>query len=428
MTPGRSAGGHATASIESRLAAAGLPPLGRLSWLEVDLAVLAANARALRELVPSGTALGIVVKADGYGHGLEASARAAVRGGADVLVVATLDEALLLREAGQTARILVLYPVPARMLDIALEADLDLVASDDASNAALATALRRRGGHGSGAGARAPRVHLGIDTGMTRGGVAPERAVEAARRLLDAGLDRLAGTWSHLAAPDDGASVAGQVARFEAALGALEAAGIAPGLRHLDATGGLVGGAGPAYDLVRVGLAFYGVLPRGLAVPDRIAPAATGLRPAISLHARATTLATVEPGTRIGYAGTWTAPRASVIATVAVGYADGWTRAYAGGSWGIVRGRRAPVVGRVSSDAIALDVTDVDGFDVDDEIVLLGDRAGAMSVDDLAALRGSISWEVMDAFSTRLARIYTEGDRPVGVRYLDGRTRFARPG
>ncbi len=159
-------------------------------------------------------------------------------------------------------------------------------------------------------------------------------------------------------------------------------------------------------------------------MPPDVATRLTGLRPAISLHARATMLTEIEAGARVGYAGTWTANRPSRIATVAVGYADGWVRAYAPGSWAVARGIRVPLVGRVSSDALALDVTDVPGFDLDDELVLLGDDGLSMTVHHLAAARGSIAWEVLDALSPRLSRIYLEDGRPVGARYLDGETRF----
>jgi alanine racemase len=290
----------------------------------------------------------------------------------------------------------------------------------------MAGLLRERGGHEAGRHAAAPRVHLGIDTGMCRGGFPPEDAAQAARRLLDAGLDGLAGTWSHLASPEDPASVAAQAGRFEAALAALHAAGIEPGERHLDATGGLLGGTGPAYDLARVGLAFYGLLPPEVAVPSGPRAVAGHLRPALSLRARAATVVHVPAGTAVGYGGAWVAARPSVVATVALGYADGWTRAYAGGSWAIVRGVRVPVVGRIGSDAIALDATDVPAFGGDDEIALVGE-APAMTVHDLAALRGSISWEVLDSLAPRLSRVYVRGGQPVAVRYLDGEMRFATP-
>lgn len=422
MTSHGSGSSEPAAPIEARLAEARLPPLPRRSWLEIDLDALAGNARALRSLLPRGGALGVVVKADGYGHGMVAAARAALAGGAGLLAVATLDEALVLRAARIEAPILVLYPVPPDRLAVAADANLDLVVADQPS---LEAAVRAVGAPGAGTSLR---LHLGIDSGMSRGGLAPELAATAARQLLDAGLERLAGTWSHLATPEDPASVAAQVERFEAALVALTTAGIDPGLRHLNATGGAVGGLAPAFDLVRVGLAFYGVLPPELEVPDTVASALGGLRAALSLRARATLLTTIEAGARVGYAGTWAAPRRSTIATVAIGYADGWVRAYAPGSWGLIRGRKVPVVGRVSSDALALDVTDVAGFDVDDEIVLLGPIEPAMTVHDLARLRGSISWEVLDDLSPRLSRVYLEAGRPVAVRYLDGQTVLAPSG
>jgi alanine racemase len=402
-----------TGAIEDRLSAAGLPPLPRLAWLEIDLAVLAENARILHALSGPETRLGVVVKADGYGHGILAAAHAALRGGAEFLLVATLDEATLLRRAGIAERIIILFPVPPAAIATARDLDIHIVVADDASVAALAAHLRA-----SSSDAAPLRVHLGIDSGMSRGGIAPDRAVEAARALLDAGLDRLTGTWSHLATPEDPAVVAAQVERFEAALGALRAAGIDPGLRHLDATGGLIGGAGPVYDMVRMGLAFYGVLPPELSPGSAAAGSASALRPALRLCARPVTVTTIEPGTGVGYGGTWVASRPTVVATMPVGYADGWARIYSTG-WADVRGATVPIIGRISSDALALDVTDLPGFGTDDEVVLLGEPP-AMTAHDLAARRGSIAWEVLDAFAWRLPRVYTDGDRPIGVRYLDG--------
>ena len=188
---------------------------------------------------------------------------------------------------------------------------------------------------------------------------------------------------------------------------------------------GLLGGAGPVYDMVRVGLACYGVHPPELALPPREAAIAAGLRQVVGLRARAASVVAVPAGASVGYGGTWTAARPSLVATLPVGYADGLARAYAGGSWGVVRGVRAPVVGRISSDALALDATDIPGFSAADEVVLIDPAEPlAMTVHDLADLRGTIAWEVLDAFAPRLSRVYTDGGRPVGVRYPDGATRF----
>jgi alanine racemase len=404
-------------SIESRLTAAGLPMLPRLAWLEVDLAVLTDNARRLRDALPAGTSLGVVVKANGYGHGLVEAARAAVRGGAAALVVATLDEGLTLRGSGIEGRILVQYPVPPTMLGVAIEAGLDIVVADEGSARALVEWL----GSAEPPSPAEPRVHLGFDTGLSRGGLSPDGGVAAARRLVGAGLPGLAGTWSHLATPGDPVVAAAQVARFETALADLRTAGIDPGLRHLDATGGLLAGTSPAYDLVRIGLVFYGIVPPHEPVAAHMLGLAGSVRPALSLRARAAMVTTIETGVAVGYGGTWTATRRSVIATLPLGYADGWARAYATDGWAAVRGHRAPIVGRISSDAMALDVTDVRGFDASDEVVLLGGE-GAMTVHDLAERRGSISWEVMDALATRLPRLYTDRGVPVSIRSLGGVT------
>ncbi len=417
-----------TDSVEQGLARAGLPPLPRTAWLEVDLGVLAANVAILRALVPDEARLAVVVKADGYGTGMVAAARTAAGSGVDVLVVATLDEAQVLRAAGLAGRILVLYPLDRAVLAEAIRLDLDLVAADETSVAALAdwiAGARERAAGRPGDPTPAPRVHLGVDSGMGRGGLAPADVPAAARRLLTAGLPGLAGTWSHLATPEDPASAAAQVAALEAALEGLRTSGIDPGIRHLDATVGLLGATGPAYDMVRVGLAAYGVLPPELSTDGPGADAAGRLRPVVALRARPATVTRVPAGSSVGYGGTWTARRASLIATLPIGYADGWVRAYAPGSWGMTRGRRVPVVGRISSDALSVDVTDVPGFGSGDVVTLLAPaEPGAMTVHDLAALRSSISWEVLDGLAPRLSRVYLDGGRPVGVRYLDGVTRF----
>jgi len=127
-------------------------------------------------------------------------------------------------------------------------------------------------------------------------------------------------------------------------------------------------------------------------------------------------------GAAVGYGGTWTATRPSVVATLPLGYADGWARVYGTASWGVVRGHRAPLIGRVSSDAIALDVTDVPAFTAADQVLLLGAEAGAMTVDDLADRRGSIAWEVLDTLGARLPRVSMSAGMPIGMRTIDART------
>jgi alanine racemase len=396
--------------IEDRLAERGLPPLRRLAWLEVDLAALTANARAIRGLLPHGTRLGVVVKAGGYGHGLVGAAAAAASGGADLLLVATLDEALALRAAGSRSPVLVLYPVPSGAIREAVAADVEVSVAGPDSLEDLLRAVGRRGPPGRPEGV----VHLAIDTGMTRGGFPSGGAVEAASRLARSAGLRLAGIWSHLASPEDPDAVSAQVGRFDDARRALRAAGLRPPA-HLAASGGLFGGA-PTYDLVRVGLAFYGLLPPELGVAPGARDVAAALRPALSLRARAVGLAEVTPGTAVGYGGTWRAERPSTIATLPVGYADGFARLSSPGGAVLVGGRRAPIVGRISSDAIAVDVTEALPLPPAAEYVLLGEQGGErIPADELAGLRRSISWEVLDALGDRLARVYVRDGSPVAV-------------
>jgi alanine racemase len=401
-------------AIEERLAVAGIRALPRLAWLEVDLDILAANARALGGLVGPAARLSIVVKADGYGHGIEGAAIAAVGGGAETLIVASLDEARAVRAAGVATTLLCIYPVPASGLDEATALGVDVVAVDDGSLAAIVVAARRRGSDA------APdlRVHLGVDTGMGRGGFSPGDAVGAARRLVAAAGVSLVGTWSHLHSPEDAAAVQLQAGRFHAVVAALRGAGVEPGTRHLAATGGLVADPGLALDMARVGLGFYGHVPGDVAVDPRADATVGTLRPALSLCARAASITAIPPDETVGYGGEWRAVRPSRIATLPLGYADGWTRAYWPGATVLVRGHRAPVVGRVSSDAVAVDVTGVPGVDALDEFVLLG-RQGAeeVSAEELAGLRGSITWEVLDAFGARLSRIYVSDGRVEAARH-----------
>lgn len=382
----------------------GLPPLPRSAWVEVDLEALAWNTVVLRRLAGPACSIAAVVKADGYGHGLEMAALAAEAAGASFCSVATLDEALALRHAGVANRVIVNYPVPAAGLAESAVAGVEVVAGADADVEALAEL-----------GPAAPAVHLEVDTGMARGGFAPGAAPVAAASLAAAGV-RVAGAWSHLAAPEDPATTAHQARRFEAAVAAIRSAGVHPPLLHLCATGGLLGGA-PRFDLARVGLALYGVRPDDLPTEH---PLASRLRPALSVRARPVRIAEVPAGAPVGYAGTWVAPRVSRLATLPIGYADGWTRVAGPRTTALVRGRSVPVVGRISSDSLVVDVTDVPGVAPGDEFVLLGDQGDAtLSVAAVAAARGTIAWEVLQTLAPRLPRVYRLAGEVVAVRRLD---------
>ena len=420
--------GSGVASIESRLRAAGLPALPRTAWLEVDLDRLAANVAAILAKLPRRVSLEAVVKADAYGHGAAAVAAAALAAGARGLCVATLDEALELRRAGLREPLLVLFPIPPDGAPIAARARIAIAAGDpgllERALAAYAAAARR-------ARRRLPPlgVQVAVETGLGRDGLTPAEAVATARQIAATDGAVLLSAWSHLQNPADRPRTDEQVTRFEAALRELRRAGIEVPHRHVLASGGLfgvdrlVGGRRPVFDGLRVGLAIYGIVPEGLAIDPGGGDLDAALRPVLSLRARPIRVADVPAGLGISYGPSFVTTRPSRIATLPVGYADGWARSASNRATVLVRGVRVPLVGTVAMDAVIADVTDVPGAPVtsDDEFVLLGEQGDEeIRAAELAQERTTISYEVVATMSRRLPRVYTARAVAVGLRTLTG--------
>lgn len=413
----------AGASIEVRLASAGLPPLRRTTWLEIDVDALASNLRLVRTLAPPGARLGAVLKANAYGHGLEVAARTFTAAGADLLCVATVDEALHLRSIHFELPILVIFEVPLDAVGEAMAQGVELVAADPAGLPALLAAAAAAGwGRRTGARSAKPlRLHLEVETGLVRGGFQPAETGEAAARIRDAPGVEFAGLWTHLASSHDPVATARQRRRFEAGVASVRGHGVAVPPRAWAASGGLLADAAGDSDLVRPGLVLYGMPPDGFPVAPRAATAVAGLRPAMTLKARPLRVAALAAGEPLGYGGAWTAERPSVVATLPVGYGDGWSRAYGGRTHALVRGRRVPLVGSVAMDAVMADVTDVPGVTTQDEFVLLGEQGGErITAADLALVRTTISWEVLASMSARVARVYHASTGLTGLRTLAG--------
>lgn len=407
--------------IEQWLAAAGVPPLTRLSWLEIDVEALAHNLGVVRRAVGDGVEVNAVIKADGYGHGIEAAARAFAAAGAARLCVATLDEALLLRQAGIRTPLLVLFRVPEEAIAIAVAAGIELTVADESTVDELAR-LPNAG--------RTPSdgdplsVHIEVETGLARAGLAPHRVGALVQRLADTAGVRLAGIWTHLASADDAAASADQVAAYERALAGVAAAGVSIGSRHVAASGAIFARTAPSYDAVRPGLCLYGLLPEGLPIAPGASAAAESLRPAMALRARPLRVESLRAGAGVGYGSHWRAERPSIIATLPVGYSDGLPRASWPGAEALVRGRRVPLVGTVAMDAVMVDVTDVPGVDLGSEFTLLGrDGTESITATELARLRNTISWEVVATMAQRLPRVYHAGPVLVGARTLTGEHR-----
>jgi alanine racemase len=333
--------------------------------------------------------------------------------------VATLDEAIALREAGIESAVLVLYPIPADAAPAAATSGVELVAAEAASLAATLAAWRAW--PGSATGGRPLRIHLEVETGLARAGFRPDRVADAARSIAATAGVELSGLWSHLASSHDAMASVEQVARFEAAAAAIVSAGLPLPPRHLAATGALAADAAPVYDLVRPGLTLYGELPDGFPVAAERAGLLAELRPAMTLKARAIRLEWLEPGETVGYGGLWTAAVPSRLATLPLGYGDGWSRAYGGRASAIVRGQRVPLVGSVAMDAVMADVTSVPEVTLEDEFVLLGaQREARITATELSRLRTTISWEVLASMAQRVARVYHAAAGLSGLRTIAG--------
>jgi alanine racemase len=402
-----------------------LPPLPKTAWLEIDLDALVDNVRILKGLLPPDVRVEPVVKADAYGHGAVAVARALVADGILSLSVATFDEALELRQAGIQVPIVILFPIPAELAPEALAHCVSITVGDnlllERTLAALEeAAVPGRSNAGTGTAARLG-IHIEVETGLGRGGVHPEEVASVAATIQASPHAHLIGLWSHLQAAGDERITAGQDGRFDLAAGLLAGAGVTLPARHLAASGGLLAATAGTYDVVRVGIAQYGIVPDGLSVAAENAAAAAGLRPVMSLRARPIRVAWLESGTGVSYGPTFTTARRTCIATLPIGYADGFPRSLSNKAWVLVRGMRVPQVGTVAMDAIMVDVTDVPGSPVtiDDEFTLIGeqggDRIGALEV---AQWGNTISYEVVTAMSGRLPRVYYAAAEAVGMRVL----------
>lgn len=406
-------------SIEERLAAAGLPPLPRTAWLQIDLDALRGNLVALRSLAGAGVPVHPVVKADAYGHGAVPVALALEAAGADGFCVAVIDEALTLRAGGVRAPVRVLYPVPPAFVGDAAEQGIAVSAGDTGLLDALLAAAAARDTPDDSPLA----IELQVETGLGRDGFRPDDAVAAARSIATSPAVRLAGLWTHLQATEDPDRTRDQLARFDGAAQALRDAGLPVPLRHVAASGGLFTDV-VGLDGVRPGLAVYGIVPDELDGSGLPRTMTDPFRPVMSLHARPVRVADLPTGHGISYGPTFTTTRPSRIATLPLGYGDGFVRAFSNRAEAIVRGVRVPLVGNVAMDAIMFDVTDVSGSPVtpDDEFVLLGSQMDQrIAIEDLAQLRTTNTWETMTQMAARLPRVYHAATAPVGLRTLIAR-------
>jgi alanine racemase len=369
----------------------------RPTWLEIDLGAIARNTQRVKRIVGPATKVLVSLKADAYGHGALRVARVALRNGAEWLGVATVSEARPLREAGVTAPILVFGYTPPWQAREAARLDLRATVFDLDSARALAQAAREQG--------RVARAHVKVDTGMARLGLRAEDipGIVAFVRELRAvpGLE-VEGLFTHFATADslDQSYALRQLERFHAALAALAADGPLPPIIHAANSAALLTLPEARFTLARAGVAIYGLPPsEEVALPE-------GFAPALAFRTVVAQVKWIPAGEGVSYGATYVTEQPTRIATLPVGYADGFRRAPR--NWGevLIRGRRAPLLGRVAMDQCMVDVTHIPGVEQGDEVTLIGRQGDdELTAQAVAERLGTSAYEVVSSLLARVPRL-----------------------
>ena len=363
---------------------------GRPLWAEIDLDAIAFNTRVFVERARGAQVYG-VVKANAYGHGAVPVARAAVEAGAAGVCVVSVDEGLLLRKAGLQCSTIVLGAAARAQAEDIVSANLTPAVHSVEMAEALSAACRKL--------QKRISIHLEVETGLNRHGFTIPALVEQANLIRALPGLTIEGLFTHFAAAEEGDKTFTR-SQHERLVEAHAALPFIP-MRHCAATASVLDTPEFSHQLVRVGLGLYGYHPAARCGAD------VPLRRALSLKSRIARILPVEPGATVGYGRTWRAERAATIALLMCGYADGFPRRLSGRAQVLIRGERAPVVGRIAMDMCMVDVTSIPAAQLDDEAVIIGAQGDdRIDADDLASLGETISWEILAGISHRVPRVY----------------------
>jgi len=380
-----------------------------LVWAEVDLEAIAHNVRELRRITDPGADLMAVVKANAYGHGAVEVTRKALENGADSLGVARIQEAIELRKAGVKESVLIFGYTPLALAHKLIGFDLTQTVWSYTTAQALSDIAVSSN--------KQIKVHLKVDTGMGRLGLLPDcrRPPVTEQNLMGnairevasisslAGLE-LEGVYTHFASADssDKTYAGKQFEIFVDFLNELRRAGINPPLCHAANSGAIIDMPETHLNMVRAGISIYGLYPSDEVNKRRIV-----LKPAMTLKSKIVHLKKVPPGFKISYGSTYKTPKPTTIASIPVGYADGFNRLLSSRGHMLVRGRRAPIVGRVCMDQTMLDVGHIPGVKLEDEVVIFGRQKNeSITADEIAATLNTINYEIVSALTVRVPIIY----------------------
>lgn len=366
---------------------------------EIDLKAIAHNIKELRRITHPKARLMAVVKANGYGHGAIEIAQCALQNGAEILGVARIGEGIRIRKAGIEAPILIFgYTLPQRVADLR---EYDLIQSVHTSLAA-----RELSSAAASLGVKI-KIHLKVDTGMGRLGLLPSKNADAIEETLAiAGLKGfvLEGIFTHFATADstDKSYAEHQLDLFIDYLNHLRKSGLEPSVRHAANSAALMDMPQSHLDMVRPGIAIYGLNPFNEGSNRRVP-----LQPAMALKTRIIQLKKVPAGFPVSYGITYKTRKPTIIATVPIGYADGLNRLLSSRGQMLVHGQRAPIIGRVCMDLTMLDVGHIDNVQMGDEVVVFGQQENAtLTVDEMASLLNTINYEIVTSITARVPRIY----------------------
>ncbi|MGD8244736.1 MAG: alanine racemase [Anaerolineae bacterium] len=374
-----------------------------LTWAEVDLDAIAHNARLLKDCAGRGCELMVAVKANAYGHGAVPVSRAAMAGGATRLAVSRTEEGIELRQAGLDAPILLMgYTLPAES-DAIVRWNLTPTVNSmpQAESLSVAATAQRK----------ALPVHVKVDTGMSRYGLMPDEALPFVRFLTGLPGLVLEGLYTHFAVADlpDKAFTRHQFEVFSAVARRLEASGFSFPLKHVSNSAATIDLPDMALQIVRCGIALYGLRPAADVHP------AVSLQPALTLKSRVSRVRTLPTGTSISYGRTYVTEEPTRVALVPVGYGDGYHRLISNRGAVLIRGKRAPIVGRVCMDQFVVNVSDIPGVRLHDEVVLIGGQGeGHIAAEEVAGWAATINYEVTTGLMPRVPQIYLRAGRIVG--------------
>lgn len=376
--------------------------MGRPTVAEIDLDAIGFNLRQIKSLVGQGVKICPAVKADGYGHGAVPVSRVVLEHGAHMLGVATIEEAVELREAGITAPILLLQRIFPDQASECVHFDVRPTVCDLEFAMALSHTAERLG--------KTSKVHIKVDTGMGRLGVSPEEAVDFALSVSKLPGLEIEGVFTHFPSSGDAdlSFSRQQINLFTGITNRIREEGINFPLRHMANSAAILNLPDSYFDMVRPGIMLYGLHDTKHLVRD------VELRQAMTLKTKIVFLKQLPPGASVSYGRTFTTKRRTLVATIPIGYADGYSRSLSNRAPALVRGMRVPVIGRVCMDQVMLDVTDVPEVSVGDEVVLYGRQGGEfISIEEIADLQGTIADEVITTVGKRVPRVYSRLGEPV---------------